>query len=266
MKSERYKPTRAELDANRLASIAATPLDEARQWLQWLELLAMERDDDSARATELARIVRAKVELGEALTEHDMRQLSQLRALAAGAQASRRAYEADRLAVELRREDNPARRGRNGRRRAACQNKDTGREQAPPAFTGGARFLVARARAAGRKGVCHYTVVTDPELGLYLYTAPAATSGRYSAYDTPEIDPDDYGALVAIRDAFCAKGPADPETAATAREARAERNREQWQALAREAWALPSKRRGRRGRRGRGRGKGSNKERASNKA
>lgn len=276
--------TRRERDGLRMQAIQAIPMADAAYWTEWHERLIMRRESPADvlrkyRAS-MARAVAKLVKLGVPRDEARLRVEQQanqsfiaaLQEAAAVGSQSRRDYEADRLDVTLRRERDQSKRGANGRRRARCVNQDTGRETSPAAFTGGARFIAAQARAAGRDGVCKYRVVRD-DCGVWLRTVLEATRGLYQQFDAPELDAADIGVLLSLADQFCSKGPGSPETVAARHEERdaerravaedrrravdrAERRAAELAAEDRRlARAVGAKRR--RGSRGRGRGRGS---------
>jgi hypothetical protein len=276
--------TRRERDGLRMQAIEAIPMADAAYWTEWHERLIMRRESPAdvlrkyraSMSRAVAKLVKLGLDRDEARlrVEQQANQsfIASLQEAASNGQQSRRDYEADRLDVTLRREREPSKRGANGRSRARCVNQDTGRETSPAAFTGGARFIAAQSRAAGRDGICHYRVVRD-DCGVWLRTVLEATRGLYHQYDAPELDAADIGVLLSLADQFCAKGPGSPEAVAARHEERdferkaaesdrrrtvewAERRAAELAAEERRlARAVGSKRR--RGSRGRGRGRGS---------
>lgn len=190
-------------------------MDEVREALWWHERLIMRREYACDKLREAKSILKELVEAGGRPTERQLAKIADLEAQAASARQSRRDYEADIREVELRRERDPGKRGANGRRRAACVDRLTGREVSPRAFTTGPEsWAVAQARADGN---ATYREVRD---GLGVLLRIEAVLNNLDGTKTG------YGALLELEQ-FKPTGPRQPDEIAISRAVKQEaRDRE----------------------------------------
>lgn len=202
-------------DAQRLASIAAVAMPEARAVQAWHEGLIMQREASAAvlakyRAT-MAQQVQAMVAKGA--PEHIARErvanaadaafVAKLSQQAAAARQSRRDYEADKRDVVLRKPTNASDRGANGRARARCIDRNTGRETSPRPFAGRAHWAVVQARA---NADATYATSYDDN-GVWLGTTAVLHDDNGA--------PTGYGALCELAN-LAPSRPANPAAAAIA--------------------------------------------------
>ena len=136
-------------DAEDGGVVAGVQMPEAREHLWWHERLMLRREYACEALARAKQAAKQYVEAGGVLTEGQVERLAWLEAQAAAARQSRRDYEADRRDVALAREPNAGNRGANGRRRAVCVDRVTGRQVSPKPFSGREQWAVVRARAEG---------------------------------------------------------------------------------------------------------------------